>query len=291
MLLFLAASLAAALALAGPAHAQGRADDDGDEPTIEKRPRVEGAPAVGESLTAAGAAWKGRPSVILYVWIRCGDARGRECEEARRGTEATYRLEPADQGRFLSVGLVIANDEGVDQALSTNVVGPVGPVLAPAPGPAPAPAPAPAPQPTPAPAPAPAPPAAPVQTAPAVPAAPRLIDPFPVVRIVGRVVGRGVRISRLSVQAPRGARISVRCDGRSCARRSVTYRSRSMTRLRRYEGYLPAGTRLSVRVTTANAVGKHTLIVVRRGQAPQRSDRCLPLGARRPVSCSTLVGP
>jgi hypothetical protein len=46
-----------------------------------------------------------------------------------------------------------------------------------------------------------------------------------------------------------------------------------------------------VRVTTPDAVGKHTLFVVRGGRAPDRTDRCLPPGARRPVSCSALISP
>jgi len=282
-LLLLIATLVAGLAPSGAAFAQGDPDGE-DEPSIEKRPRVAGTPVVGETLTAIGAEWEGGPTVVLYVWIRCRDARGRECQEARRGPEAGYRLEPADEGRYLSVGLVVANRGGVDQALSRNVLGPVAAARPPAPAPAPEPAPAPAPAPAPPAEPAPAP-----QAAPPVAVAPRLIEPFPVVRIVGRVLGRGVRVSRLSVRAPRDARILVRCEGRSCPR-ATTYRSRANTRLRRFERYLAAGTRLSVRVTSGDAVGKHTLFLVRRGRPPERSDRCLPPGQRRPVACTTLLG-
>jgi hypothetical protein len=115
---------------------------------------------------------------------------------------------------------------------------------------------------------------------------PRL-DPFPTVRIVGRVVGRGVRISLLSVRAPRGTRVTVRCEGPGCPR-ARSYAGRATTRLRRFERYLRAGTRLSVRITRPDAIGKHTLFVIRRGRAPARLDRCLPPGARRPVDCAAV---
>ena len=44
----------------------------------------------------------------------------------------------------------------------------------------------------------------------------RLLSPFPVVRITGRVTGKGTRIRRLTVVAPLGARVKVRCHGRGC---------------------------------------------------------------------------
>ena len=44
----------------------------------------------------------------------------------------------------------------------------------------------------------------------------RVIRPFPVVRMKGRLTARGADVQVLSVRAPRAAKISVRCRGKSC---------------------------------------------------------------------------
>src|SRR5207245_7669672 len=44
----------------------------------------------------------------------------------------------------------------------------------------------------------------------------RLMTPFPVVRITGKIGRRGARIKRLTVNAPYGATVTVRCRGRGC---------------------------------------------------------------------------
>src|SRR5262249_13091395 len=48
------------------------------------------------------------------------------------------------------------------------------------------------------------------------PSAPGLLSPFPIVRISGKVGRHGARIKRLTVNAPYGATITVRCHGRGC---------------------------------------------------------------------------
>ena len=58
----------------------------------------------------------------------------------------------------------------------------------------------------------------------AIPGAPEFLQPFPVVRMKGRLVRRGARITRLRVSAPRGARIRVRCAGPTCPLRRCTVR-------------------------------------------------------------------
>jgi len=58
-----------------------------------------------------------------------------------------------------------------------------------------------------------------------------------------------------------------------------------VTRVRRFERRLPAGVRLVVRVTRTGWIGKHTVIRIRRGAAPARSDRCLYPGFNDPRPC------
>jgi hypothetical protein len=115
--------------------------------------------------------------------------------------------------------------------------------------------------------------------------APKAMRPAPLVRVRGWLTNRGARITLLTVRAPRGAKISVRCSGRGCPR-SAPAQATALTRLRGYERRLRAGARLVIRVTRAGYVGKHTLIRIRRGKAPLRRDRCLYPGSEKPASCS-----
>jgi hypothetical protein len=51
----------------------------------------------------------------------------------------------------------------------------------------------------------------------------------------------------------------------------------------RMQGALPRGTRLLVLVTRRGYIGKRTDILIRRGRAPFRRDRCV--AGRRIVAC------
>jgi hypothetical protein len=110
--------------------------------------------------------------------------------------------------------------------------------------------------------------------------------PAPTVRIAGFVTRLGAKVTVLSVRAPRGARISLRCTGDGCPRRALAVAT-SLTRLRAFERDLDAGTRLEIRVTRAGYVGKHTLIQIRRGKPPSRVDRCLYPGSTTPRRCTS----
>jgi hypothetical protein len=112
----------------------------------------------------------------------------------------------------------------------------------------------------------------------------RMMDPTPVVRIRGRLTRSGARITLLTVRAPRGARIAVRCLGSACPARRWA-RTASVTRVARFQHAFAAGTRLVISVTKPGRIGKHTTIVIRRGAAPMRRDRCLIPGARKPARC------
>ena len=124
------------------------------------------------------------------------------------------------------------------------------------------------------------------------------LSPFPVVRIAGRVSRRGVRIRRLTVDAPPGSTAQLRCSGKRCPfkrlRRTVSSRVAAgrtlpptrVLRMRPVEGrLLRPGSVLRLFVTRGDAVGKFTRFRIRRGKAPLRADRCLVPGSSRPVAC------
>ena len=114
------------------------------------------------------------------------------------------------------------------------------------------------------------------------------LQPFPVIRIRGRTTGRGARVDLLSVTAPPGSTVAVRCRGRGCpARRTradVSATGRRL-RLRKFERHLRAGIRLEIFVTKPGVVGKYTLFRIKRIKAPRRVDLCVLPGSRGPSRC------
>ncbi|MGZ6708426.1 MAG: PKD domain-containing protein, partial [Solirubrobacteraceae bacterium] len=117
---------------------------------------------------------------------------------------------------------------------------------------------------------------------------PKLMSPFPVVRIRGVIVGARVRISVLSVRAPKGATVRARCRGRGCPAGWSTQRVRSAAhsvRFRRLERSVRPGTIIEVYVRSAKAIGKYTRFDIRAGKAPLRRDMCLAPGSMRPTRC------
>jgi PKD repeat protein len=115
---------------------------------------------------------------------------------------------------------------------------------------------------------------------------PLLMQPFPIVRIAGILLPRGASVHILSVRAPRGARMRVRCRGGGCPVESVARTSRTgVARFHRFERILPAGTTLELFVRQPRQIGKYTRFVIRAGKPPARVDRCLMPGRARPVRC------
>lgn len=122
---------------------------------------------------------------------------------------------------------------------------------------------------------------------------PRLLNPFPIVRIVGTVTIEGTILKRMSVSAPRRAKVTIRCRGRRCpiarwtraAGGPSAYASR-LLRVRRFEKRtLLPGLRIEVLVTRKGFVGKYTRFTIRRARGPARLDRCLIPGSKRPKRC------
>jgi PKD repeat protein len=123
------------------------------------------------------------------------------------------------------------------------------------------------------------------------PRRPTLLSPFPIIRIRGRSDATAVVVDVLTVQAPRGSRISARCRGASCPRRAsaaVAISSSRPVRLRGLERRYGYGVVLEVRVTMPGRIGKYTgFSMMHRGKAPQRRDLCLRPGTTRPSRCPT----
>jgi hypothetical protein len=127
-----------------------------------------------------------------------------------------------------------------------------------------------------------------VAAAQAAPAAPKLMSPFPTVRLVGVVVPRGARITLVEVRgAPRGARVTVRCSGGGCpfrSRRRVAETGR--VRLSNFTRVLVGGARIEVFVRAPGVIGKYVAFRIRAGKRPVRTDRCLMPGASTPTRCT-----
>jgi hypothetical protein len=116
-----------------------------------------------------------------------------------------------------------------------------------------------------------------------------LLSPFPIVHIRGTLVGGWIRLQLLSVLAPRGARIDLRCSGVTCPVRGVVRVARMggtpvrfpMMERRR----LRAGVVIRIAVTKQDRIGKYTRFVLRRNAPPARRDMCMRYGATRPSAC------
>jgi hypothetical protein len=108
------------------------------------------------------------------------------------------------------------------------------------------------------------------------------------VRIRGLIMRNAVRISLLSVVAPRGATVKVLCHGRSCSKKSVKRRvasGKGSVRFHTLEKRMRKGTLIQVFVTAPRLIGKYTSFTIRSNAAPSRRDRCLTSGHAKPVAC------
>jgi hypothetical protein len=74
----------------------------------------------------------------------------------------------------------------------------------------------------------------------------------------------------------------VRCDGPRCHLRR---RSSGSGRIEALERFVRNGTRITIRVSKPNSVGKYVRLVIRDGTAPKRRDACLMPGSGKPVEC------
>jgi hypothetical protein len=101
----------------------------------------------------------------------------------------------------------------------------------------------------------------------------QMIRPFPVIRIGGTLTKNGAKISVLTVKAPKGVRITLKCQGRGCPLREVA-QATSLWHIPQFERELRAGVKLTITVTKPGFITKVTTITIRKGKSPARSDMC-----------------
>jgi hypothetical protein len=286
-----AALIGAALVLPAPAAADQ-----------VKSVAIEGSPIVGATVTAVVTL--NEPAAVLeYRWQRCTSVQRADCSRIAAAPDAaSYAVAAADAGNRLAVRVlstVASVQEATWSPMTSLVTVPPAPAPTPEPTPTPAPIPTPTPTTSPSPSPDPDPPAAaddPVfdqsggSSSPLAASkptehsadAPRYLRPFPVVRVKGTLVQGGARITVLRVKAPSTATVDARCAGPACRLRRRSFGTGRVTALERY---LPAGTRITIRVSRPGAIGKYVRLVIRDGSAPKRRDACLFPGDPKPERC------
>jgi PKD repeat protein len=116
-----------------------------------------------------------------------------------------------------------------------------------------------------------------------------LLSPFPVVRLVGQAYQGRTVVSLLSIRAPRGSLVRVRCKGKGEACPKVVRRKRSKgrgpLRFKTFEGSIRAGGKLEIFVARSNRIGKYTRFKLRSSKIPLRTDACIMPGKRKPRPC------
>jgi hypothetical protein len=231
-------------------------------------PKVVGSASVGHILTGTPGVWTGEaPLELGYQWRRCEIAG--PCTDIPGASTPSYSVGPGDIGLRIRFR-VIASSGGATAVLDsepTETV-PGEPERA-----------APAPRETAATPPASAPASSPVRA--------RLIAPFPVVRITGWYTARWTVFSRVTVRAPAGVLVTIRCTGRGCPfrHRRRTVSRRALVHIAAFERRFRPGVRLLLVVTEPGRIGKYTRIRVRRSRAPARRDACVMPGGAQPVAC------
>jgi PKD repeat protein len=114
----------------------------------------------------------------------------------------------------------------------------------------------------------------------------RLLSPFPVVTLGGRLTSNGARVTVLAVGAPICSLVTVTCRGRGCpVRRTSSYVGHRRLRLRRFERSYRAGAVITIRVSKGSSIGKFTQFRIRKHAAPRRDDMCLRPGQSKGSRC------
>jgi hypothetical protein len=106
------------------------------------------------------------------------------------------------------------------------------------------------------------------------------------------VTGGFARLTQLVVHnAPKGARVALTCRGRGCPSRKTTRRTvkRELQKVVLHRAFRRArlrfGTRLTLRITAPQTIGRTYTYVVRRGQLPLRTTVCRAPGRSKGRSC------
>ena len=114
------------------------------------------------------------------------------------------------------------------------------------------------------------------------------LNPTPLVRVVGIPTATGVHLDFVSVTAPKGAHVGVRCKGSgNCPYKRKRFTSKGKrVILRKLARTYRAGTVIEVRITKSETVGKLTRLRIRAADNPARVDRCIRPGRpNKPFIC------
>ena len=123
------------------------------------------------------------------------------------------------------------------------------------------------------------------------PPAAGVMNPFPIVRIVGIDFAYGTKIRLLAVRAQAQSLITVECRGKGCPvkslRRAVPASTRGLLSIvfRRFERLLRPGANLRIRVSRGTEIGAYTHFTVRHRRLPLRVDSCLSPAGITPIGC------
>jgi PKD repeat protein len=217
-------------------------------------------PQVGELVTLTSTSSDSDGSVASERWDLDDDGAFDDAS----GRQAHVRFSSAGKHK---VSLQVTDDDGAKTTVSTTFT--VAPHTAPAPFVSPKPSPSP-PQLT-------------------TPISPRMLNPFPLVRISGMTTTKGVIIDLLSVRTGHGAKVTIRCKGKGCPYKRKAVVAKGRVHRRRMPGFhhrhLRAGTVLEVYVTRSGAIGKYTRFKVRRLLPPKRVDSCTAVSVAKIKRC------
>jgi hypothetical protein len=314
------ALLALATALGGSAIAQAASGPD-----VTATPTVTGTLRVGSTVAAGNVHYTPSNASVSYQWLRCSDDQIYHCDVLDGATGSSYKLVSGDQNNRMRVVVFATQGQQYDYAVSNSTAAvQAAAVPTPTPTPTKTPSPTPTPTKTPSPTPTPTPVKTPVKTptptptpvptpaatetpAPTFDVAPvatpvpnagavlhqtatskktRMLNPLPIVRIRGRLTPAGAKVSLLTVKAQRGVTITVTCSGSNCPTRKLSRAGKHrLTHLSTFERDLRSGTRLQVTIAKSGYVSKVTVIQIRRGKAPLRTDSCLWPGHRKTQRC------
>lgn len=254
--------------------------------TVTLAPTISGDASPGSELSASTGDWTPTGATPGYDWLRC-DASGADCAAVAGSCDRRYTVRDADLGHTLRARLTVT-EPGLPAASGRSDPTPVV-VIKPYSVPTPGDSGQTCVEVT---------PTGPGQgtfesgsqtppgTTPAPDTSLAFIDPFPVVRIAGRFTAHRTTITRVTVNAPRGARIRLDCKGGGCPyRRKAT--AVKLVRVRSLQRSYRSGATIEIRVTQPRRIGKYIRVKTRRGKAPARIDRCLMPGSTRPVRCPT----
>jgi PKD repeat protein len=218
-------------------------------------------PQVGELVTLTSTSSDSDGSVASERWDLDDDGAFDDAS----GRQAQVRFSSAGKHK---VSLQVTDDDGAKTKVSTTFT--VAPHTAPAPFVSPE-------------------PSSPSLPQLITPISPRMLNPFPLVRISGMTTTKGVIIDLLSVRTGHGAKVTIRCKGRGCPYKHKTVVTKGKVHRRRMPGFhhrhLRAGTVLEVYVTRSGAIGKYTRFKVRRLLPPKRVDSCTAVSVAKIKRC------